>query len=263
MGLRVVEGAGFSDSTVRDRREIMINQGFAKKHWPGRSAVGRQVRILGYDGKGEWSRVVGVVADAATGGLTDQRSDPVLYVPGPDYYAPSVIVRVKPGVDALPPLRSLVASLDPRLPPPTLTNIEQAMTDSASRPRFTMMLLVAFTLLALVLAAIGLYGVMAYTVAQRTREIGIRIALGATRRTIARAIVSQGVLLALVGVGVGLAGAWWATKLLTKMLYGIAPTDPASFTVGALLLLATAILACLVPMRRAVRVDPVIAMRAE
>jgi putative ABC transport system permease protein len=174
-----------------------------------------------------------------------------------------VIVRTTPGVDALPALRSLVASLDPRLPPPTLTNIEQAMADSAERPRFTMMLLVTFTIVALVLAAVGLYGVMTYTVAQRTREIGIRIALGATRRRIARAVVSQGVLLAATGVLIGLAGAWWATKLLTKMLYGIAPTDPLSFSIGAALLLATAVLACVVPTRRAIRVDPVIAMRAE
>jgi putative ABC transport system permease protein len=125
------------------------------------------------------------------------------------------------------------------------------------------MLLVGFTLVALLLAAIGLYGVMAYTVAQRTREIGIRIALGATRRTIARAVVSQGVILAAAGVAIGLTGAWWAVKLLTKMLYGVAPTDPASFTIGAALLLGTALLACVVPMRRAVRVDPVIAMRVE
>jgi putative ABC transport system permease protein len=263
MGMRLVEGAGFTDSTGSGGREIMVNEGFAKKHWPGRTGAGRKVRIVGYDGKGEWSRVVGVVADAATGGLTDQRSDPVLYVPGPDYYAPAVIVRTKPGVDALPALRSLVASLDPRLPPPTLTNIEQAMADSAERPRFTMMLLVTFTIVALVLAAVGLYGVMTYTVAQRTREIGIRIALGATRRRIARAVVSQGVLLAATGVLIGLAGAWWATKLLTKMLYGIAPTDPLSFSIGAALLLATAVLACVVPTRRAIRVDPVIAMRAE
>jgi putative ABC transport system permease protein len=263
MRMRLVEGAGFSDSNTASLKEIVINQGFAKKHWPKGAALGRQVRILGYDGQGEWSRVVGVVEDAATGGLTDQRTDPVLYVPGPDYYAPAVIVRTKPGVDALPALRTLLTSLDPRLPPPSLTNIERAMADSASRPRFTMMLLVAFTIVALALAAIGLYGVMAYTVAQRTREIGIRIALGATRRTIARAIVSQGIVLAAAGVVVGLVGAWSTTKLLTKMLYGIAPTDPVSFTMGGLLLLGTALLACVVPMRRAVRVDPVIAMRAE
>jgi putative ABC transport system permease protein len=104
---------------------------------------------------------------------------------------------------------------------------------------------------------------MAYSVAQRTREIGIRIALGATRRTIARAVVRQGAMLAAAGALIGLTGAWWATKLLTKMLYGIEPTDPVSFSIGAVLLLVTAVLACLVPTRRAVRVDPVVAMRAE
>ena len=113
------------------------------------------------------------------------------------------------------------------------------------------------------LAAVGLYGVLAYAVAQRTREIGIRIALGATRRAIARAVVGQGALLAVIGIAVGLAGSFWATKLIEKMLYGVPRSDPISFTAGALLLFATAMAACLVPMRRAVGVDPLIAMRAE
>lgn len=137
------------------------------------------------------------------------------------------------------------------------------MRDSIAGPRFTMLLLAIFTMLALVLAAVGLYGVLAYAVAQRTREIGIRIALGATRRTIARAIVGQGALLATCGIIVGLAGAFWATKFIDKMLYGVSRGDPYSFAAGALLLFATAMAACLVPMRRAVGVDPLIAMRAE
>jgi putative ABC transport system permease protein len=120
-----------------------------------------------------------------------------------------------------------------------------------------------FTGLALVLAAVGLYGVMAYAVAQRTREIGIRIALGATRRNIARAVVSQGLVLAAAGAVVGLVAAGWATKLIEKMLYGVKSGDPVSFGVGALLLLGTATLACVVPMRRATRIDPLIAMRTE
>ena len=137
------------------------------------------------------------------------------------------------------------------------------MRDSLSRPRFTMLLLAAFTLLALVLAAVGLYGVLAYAVAQRTREIGIRIALGATRQSIARAIVGQGALLATIGILIGLGGAYWATKFIAKMLYGVPRTDPYAFTAGAVLHFGTAILACIVPMRRAISVDPLIAMRAE
>jgi ABC-type antimicrobial peptide transport system permease subunit len=144
-----------------------------------------------------------------------------------------------------------------------VTNVEDAMAQSIAGPRFTMLLLAAFTVLALILAAVGLYGVLAYAVAQRTREIGIRIALGATRRVVARAVIGQGAALAVIGIIVGLAGSFWATKLIEKMLYGVPRSDPISFAAGALLLFGTAMAACLVPMRRAVAVDPLIAMRAE
>jgi ABC-type antimicrobial peptide transport system permease subunit len=144
-----------------------------------------------------------------------------------------------------------------------VTNVEDAMRESIAGPRFTMLLLATFTLLALVLAAVGLYGVLAYAVAQRTREIGIRIALGATRRAIARAIITEGALLAAGGIAIGLAGALWSTKFIDRMLYGVPRSDPLAFAAGALLLFGTAMLACVVPMRRAVAVDPLIAMRAE
>jgi len=262
LGIRFVEGTTFSDST-RNGLQMIVNQGFAKKHWPRGSAVGRRVRIIGYDGKGEWNTVVGVVADASIGGLTDVRSDPIMYLPQPDYYAPDLVVRAAPGVDILPALRSAVTSVDRRLPPPTVTNVERALSESVAQPRFTMMLLVSFTVLALVLAAVGLYGVMAYSVAQRTREIGIRIALGATRRRIARSIITNGLTLALAGSAIGLAGAWFATKVVERMLYGVSRTDPMSFVLGGLVLVATAMLACLVPMNRAASVDPIIAIKAD
>jgi ABC-type antimicrobial peptide transport system permease subunit len=160
-------------------------------------------------------------------------------------------------------VRQLIPAMNRQLPRPEVTNVEDAMSQSIAAPRFTMLLLVSFTVLALVLAAVGLYGVLAYAVAQRTREIGIRIALGATRRTIGRAIVTQGAVLAVGGIIIGLGGAYWATKFIEKMLYGVPRSDPYSFAAGALLLFGTAMLACLVPMRRAVSVDPLIAMRAE
>jgi putative ABC transport system permease protein len=137
------------------------------------------------------------------------------------------------------------------------------MMRSVAGPRFTMALLVVFTLLALVLAAVGLYGVMAYAVAQQTREIGIRIALGATRASIAKSVLSRGVVMAVAGAVVGTLGARWGTKLLESMLYGVARTDAASFVIGVTVLIATALVACLVPMRRAVSVDPLISIRAD
>ena len=137
------------------------------------------------------------------------------------------------------------------------------MRRSIARPRFTMTLLVAFTGLALVLAAVGLYGVMAYSVAQQTREIGIRIALGATRSAIASSVLRRGVLMAAAGALVGVIGARWASKLLESMLYGVGRTDPLSFAIGVAVLVATALIACLVPVRRAVAVDPLTSIRAD
>jgi putative ABC transport system permease protein len=261
MGVRLRQGTIFSDTT-ESSTEVMVNEGFVKKYWPGQSAIGRRLRTV-YNGRGDWKTIVGVVANASLSGLTMEASQPVLYVPFHGNYQPALIVRAAPGANPIATVRSLIPAIDRHLPPPAVTNVEDAMRDSIAGPRFTMLLLAVFTVLALVLAAVGLYGVLAYAVAQRTREIGIRIALGATRRTIARAIVGQGALLATCGIFVGLAGAFWATKFIDKMLYGVPRSDPFSFAAGALLLFATAMAACLVPMRRAVGVDPLIAMRAE
>jgi putative ABC transport system permease protein len=261
MGIRLVQGTTFSDTTEKSN-EVMVNEGFARKYWPGKNAVGRRLRIV-FNGQGDWRTIVGVAANAFTGGLTSEASAPMLYTPFAGNFQPVLIVRAAPGTSPMSTVRSLVPAIDRRLPPPNMTNIQDAMVQSVAGPRFTMLLLAAFTVLALVLAAVGLYGVLAYAVAQRTREIGIRIALGATRRAIARAVVGQGVLLAIVGIAIGLGGSFWATKLIERMLYGVPRSDPMSFAAGALLLFATAMAACLVPMRRAVAVDPLIAMRAE
>jgi predicted permease len=261
MGIRILSGRPISDTTEKST-EVMVNEGFARKYWHSNDVVGRRLRLV-YGGKGDWMSVVGVVADAYTSGLTSQAGDPMLYMPFHGQFQPALIVRTTPGTNAIATVRALVPAIDRHLPPPSVTNVEDAMSESIASPRFTMLLLAAFTVLALVLAAVGLYGVLAYAVAQRTREIGIRIALGATRRTIARAIMGQGALLAVCGIVIGLGGAYWATKFIDKMLYGVPRGDPYSFAAGALLLFATAMAACLVPMRRAVAVDPLIAMRAE
>jgi len=261
MGIRILQGTTFSDTTEKSN-EVMVNEGFVRKYWHGENAVGRRVRTV-YNGKGDWMTIVGVASDAYTSGLTSQAGDPMLYMPFHGQFQPAMIVRTTPGTNAIATVRSLVPAIDRHLPPPSVTNVEEAMSESIASPRFTMLLLALFTVLALVLAAVGLYGVLAYAVAQRTREIGIRIALGATRRTIARAIMGQGALLAVCGIVIGLGGAYWATKFIDKMLYGVPRGDPYSFAAGALLLFATAMAACLVPMRRAVAVDPLIAMRAD
>lgn len=261
MGVRLVAGTTFSDTT-QDSKQVIVNEGFARKYWPSESAVGHRLRLL-FNGQGDWLTIVGVAGNAFTSGLTSDATQPLLYTPFRGDYQPSLIVRVAPGANPIGTIRALVAAIDRRLPPPPVDNVQDAMTETISGPRFTMTLLAAFTVLALVLAAVGLYGVLSYAVAQRTREIGIRIALGATRQAVARSVVRQGAMLAIAGILVGLAGSLWATKLIENMLYGVPRSDPISFTVGALLLFGTAMAACLVPTRRAVAVDPLIAMRAE
>ena len=261
MGIRLLEGTMFTDTSSK-ARQVIVNEGMAKKQWPGESAVGKRLRVS-FGNEGDWMTVVGVVADARTGGVTSDPADAMIYTPVGHAFSLAALVRTSGGGDPIGQLRAVAASIDANLPPPTITSVEDAVTQGIARPRFTMLLLAAFSTLALVLSAVGLYGVMAYAVAQRTREIGIRIALGATRRTIARAVLGQGAALAVAGVVSGLLAAAWGTKLLQKMLYGVERTDPASFMAGAAVLLATALVACVVPMRRAVRVDPQVAMRAE
>ncbi len=261
MRMKVLEGTPQTDTSAA-AGQVLVNEGFARKYWGGISPLGKRLRIL-YNSKGQWLTVVGVVADAATGGLTQDATMPMLYTGPSGMYQPTAIVRTSGDANPLPALRALVWSIDPHLPPAEIANVESVMHDSISGVRFTMLLLTVLTSLAVVLAAVGLYGVMAYGVAQRTREIGIRIALGATRSEIGRAIVSEGVALAFAGVIAGLAGAYWATKLVEKLLYGIGRGDPVAFGTGAAVLLLTAVVACLVPMRRALAVDPLVAMRAE
>jgi putative ABC transport system permease protein len=261
MGIRLVAGTTFSDTT-QDSKQVIVNEGFARKYWPATSALGHRLRVLS-NGQGDWLTIVGLAGNALTSGLTSDATEPLLYTPFRGDYQPSLIVRVAPGTNPIATVRALVPAIDRRLTPPALENIEDAMTETISGPRFTMTLLAAFTVLALVLAAVGLYGVLSYAVAQRTREIGIRIALGATRQAVARSVVRQGAMLAIAGIVVGLAGSFWATRLIENLLYGIPRSDPISFASGALLLFGTAMAACLVPTRRAVAVDPLIAMRAE
>jgi putative ABC transport system permease protein len=262
MGIRLVEGTTFSD-TSQAAGQVVINQGMARKYWPRESAIGHRIRMADAGGTEAWKTIVGVAADARTGGLTAESSEPMLYMPMRNGLNSSLIVRTTPGTQPLSTLRALAAQIDPSLPPASVTSIADAMTASIAGQRFTMFLLATFTVLALVLAAVGLYGVMAYGVAQRTREIGIRMALGASRSDVARSVVWQGLALTLAGAAIGLVAALWATKLVAKMLYGVAPTDAVSFIVGALVLLGAAVLACIVPVRRAVSVAPSIAMRAE
>lgn len=263
MGIRLTQGTSFTDTTAA-ARQVIINAGFARKHWGTSSALGHQLRVT--DGTDStWSTIVGVAADAQTLGPMLENSAPMVYVPmngalGPK--PPVVLVRTSSTASPIARVRSLVHGIDPRVAVTVRSEMDVAATAIAT-PRYVMLMLSVFTVLALVLAAIGLYGVMSHAVAQRTHDIGIRIALGAPRRTVAWDVIRRGVALALVGAGLGLVAAHWGTRLIQHELFGVAQSDPLSLASAVIVLLGTAILACVVPTRRALTVDPITAIRAE
>jgi len=260
MGIRFVEGSTFGDTTITSR-EVIVNEGYARKHWPRGSALGHRLRVA-FNGTGDWYTIVGVVNDVSAGGPMSDASVPMLYFAASNHQQKAFLVRTNGVAKPLTSLRALVAAVDPRL----MVEIESARQTAAAaiaEPRFVMALLAVFTALALMLAAVGLYGVMAYSVAQRTREIGIRIALGSPRGRIGRLVVQRGLALAVVGAAIGLGVSAWGTKLIASSLFGITRSDPASFVAGAVVLIAVALAACVIPTRRALAVDPVTAIRAD
>src|SRR5262249_7779726 len=237
--------------------------------WPGTDPVGRRFRIIG-DSLG-WLTVVGVAHDTRSWGLTAQASPEYTL---PFYQLPtsirsvrrsmSVVARTAGGPPApAAPVRRAGAALDPALAVSNLRPLDRVVADSVGDRRFTMLLLGLFGAVALALAAIGIYGVTAYGVAQRTREMGIRLALGAAPSAVRRLVVGEGMRLALVGLVAGVALALVGTRALRSQLYGIRSSDPATYLTLSAVLLVVAVLATYLPARRATRVDPAITLRAE
>jgi putative ABC transport system permease protein len=270
MRMPLVAGRPFDEGSAA-RHEVIVSETFAREIWPDGQAVGRQLRNATPRSRGveePWQTVVGVVPDVVTS-LVMPPNDPGFYRPlaladtaGPVSEATTVVVRLAAdGVAARLP--RLADELRPAGAEVTIANVRDAIDESLAEPRFTMRVLTAFAALGVLLAAIGLFGVISYSVGQRTREIGVRMTLGATRRSIARLVVGDGIRLALLGIALGLAGAAAATRLIQSLLYGVPRLDPFAFGAGALLLLLVAIVACVVPMLRATAVDPAIAVRAE
>jgi predicted lysophospholipase L1 biosynthesis ABC-type transport system permease subunit len=215
----------------------------------------------------DWLEIVGVVGSVRHNGIEDKSGQPFLYQPltqTPFYGTMSVLIRTaRPVPEVVALLRAKVAAIDPELPVYTAEPMEGVISDSFSNRRGTMLLLASFAGVALLLSAVGIYGVLAYDVSRRTREIGIRSALGATRSQIVALVLRQGLWKTSLGVVVGLAGAAALSRFVTSLLFAVKPTDPFVYAAVSLLLLAVAALACWLPARRAARVDPVVALRAE
>jgi ABC-type antimicrobial peptide transport system permease subunit len=225
------------------------------------------------DSTAVYREIVGVVGDVHHDGLA-AGAKPEIYVPAAQLtaefwtiFAPlpiSFVVRSSlPTVTLFPAIKAAVHDVDPEQAVSRLRPVSELVSDSVARYRFSMLLLTVFGALALVIAAVGVYGVMAYAVSQRTRELGIRLALGASRTSVQYLVLGRGLGMAALGIGIGLAGALALTRLLVSQLFGVSPTDPAVLAAAVGTLAAVSAVACLIPALRATRVDPVIALRSE
>jgi putative ABC transport system permease protein len=241
----------------------IVSEGAAQQHWPNADPIGARIR-LGPNPNDPWSTVVGIAGDVRMGTAGDPR--PTVYVSSrQDHWGGAAIVvrTVGDPMALLPAVRREVKALDPALPVVEPRTLRDVQATGLSDHRLPMQLMAAFALLALTLAAVGVYGVMAYSVAARTREIGVRVALGAQPSNVFSMIVRQGLGSAVAGLAIGLAGATALGGVLTKLLYGVTPTDAPTFVGVAAVLLVVSLAACLVPAWRAVRVDPLDALRSE
>jgi putative ABC transport system permease protein len=277
-GMRVVRGRWFADADMRspDAAGFVVNQAMASQLWPNADPVGQVITLRRASqarpdfGQPISGTVIGVVGDVHQFGK-DAAPAPEVFVPYSREVWPwiTLVVRARSPERVIPALRRAVLAVDPGIPVGGQSvlggavSVKSLLADSLARRRLSLSLIGTFGATALLLAAIGLYGVIAYSVVQRTRELGIRTALGATRGSIVRLVLGSGIRVAAVGVAIGLVGARAAAKLIEAVLFETTPTDPASYAAVPALLAAVAIVASYWPARRAVRVDPVVAMRDE
>jgi predicted permease len=261
---RFFTDADCSKSAQRDRSAevVIVNQSFVRKYFPGQNAVGKRLRDSA-DPKAPWKTIVGVVADVRNESL-DQAPVPQFYSPLTDAQSASIAVR-----SSLPPealiaaMRAAVRSIDPSIALADIHTMQQAVAASTARRRFQTTLLTTFGVVALLLALVGLYGVLDYSVRQRVPEIGIRMALGATRARVIGMVVRQGLRLVFLGLATGIAAALALVRFVSSALYGVRPYDPWTFIAAPALVVLAALIACSVPAWRAAHIEPIEALRSE
>jgi putative ABC transport system permease protein len=270
MGIRLTEGRLFesADRNENAQRVVVINQALAKRYWRG-SPLGRRLNPM-ISNDPNWFTVVGVVEDTKNLGV-DRPAGTELYFLEPQVSKlfggltrQNFIVRAEGDPTLLAgAVRAAVRDIDPALPIFGLQTMSDTVADSLARPRFLSLLLGAFSIISLAMAAVGIYGVMSYSVSRRTQEIGVRVALGAKSSDVLKMVLGQGTKLAAAGVGIGLVGAFILTRVMSTLLFEVSATDPATFAAVVALLALVTLLACYLPARRATRVDPMIALRRE
>jgi len=266
MKIPLIRGRFFAEQDTKESAKVVIvDENMARTYWPNADPIDKRLKFGGPQSKAPWMTVVGVVGNVKHYAL-DTDSRVALYTPHLQNGAGSLSVVARTTADPAGIAAAVTRearAMDPNLPIYDVKTMDQWFSESLARRRFAMLMLGLFALVAMLLAAVGVYGVMSYTVEHRTREIGIRVALGAQTRDVLRLIVRQGMMLAGIGVGIGVVAAIAATRLMTGLLFGVGATDPITFMAIALLLAIVALLACLLPARRATKVDPMIALRTE
>lgn len=262
MGIPLISGRPFTDQETREpEKKVIINKVFADTYFPGEDPLGQ--RLIIDLGRPAVCEIIGVAKNVRQFSLQGQPV-PTMYLPSIEAGRGSLVVRTSGDPLALAgAVREAVQSLDKDQPVASVQSMEQILSGSVAQPRFRTLLLSVFAGLALILAAVGIYGVISYTVTQRTHEIGIRMALGAPAAAVVKLVVAQGIRLTVTGVLIGLGGAWALTRLMETLLFGVTSTDPLTFAAVAVLLAGVALLACYIPARRAAKVDPIIALRYE
>jgi putative ABC transport system permease protein len=265
MGIPLIRGRMLSEQDhAQTPFATVISETMARRYWPNEDPLGKRIN-LDDSQTAPWRTIVGIVGDVRNEGLNAE-PNPQMYVSFAQAPRQGMSLVVRGAGDPrglIAGVRNKVVELDRDQPLYNVRTLEQALAESLARERFGLLLIVTFAGLALLLATVGVYGVLAYSVTQRTREIGVRLALGASRRDVLRLIAGQGMKLVLAGVGVGLLASFALTRLMTGLLYGITATDPLAFIVVSVLLIVVALVACWIPARRATKIDPMVALRFE
>ena len=266
LGIRILKGHTFKENEMQGPSTVaIVSESFARKFIPGNPLGKRFNAGPDMDGHLPWMQIVGEVNDVRDRGVYEPFSGPVYYTPyalGNNQWHIIARTAVSPAT-MIPVIKRIIRSVDPDAPITHIETVDQIIAESSAQPRFQTVLLGSFGVLGLLLAMIGIYGVISYSVVQRTHEIGVRMALGAVRGDVLRMVLGEGLLLALTGIAIGVAGALALTRFLRSLLFEIKPTDPATFIAVAILLALVALLACYIPARRAMRVDPMVALRYE
>jgi predicted permease len=274
MNISVLHGRDVSDHDVLNTPGVVVvNDFFARRYWPKEDAIGKRITFDDLKNNPKWLTVAGVAKNTVRSDWTEPPAEEVFlpYLQNRDYLEDAashftyltLVVRSSNPAALVPVIRGMAGSVDSSVVMSEVQTMDEVVADATAEPRFYLLLLAVFAAVALILAAVGIYGVMSYSVSRRTQEIGIRMALGAQTSHVIRMVVGQGALLATVGVVTGLIGALAVTRLMSGLLYGVRSNDPLTFIAVAVMLSAIALIASYIPARRAAKVDPMVALRNE